>query len=84
VKQFAASFTLILIVISAGNNAASAITVELAKKCREMSIRAHPLTLPGTKTGTAQAERDYFRACVANNGAASPDDTQRTTVPTEK
>jgi hypothetical protein len=66
------------------NNSATAITVELAKKCRAMSIRAHPPTLPGVKTGTAQAERDYYRACVANKGAVSTDDTQRTTVPGEK
>ena len=74
----------IMIAILALNNSATAINVELAKKCRNMSIRAHPPTLPGVKKGTARAQRDYYRACVANNGADSSDDTQRTTVPGEK
>ena len=48
---------------------ASAISVELAKKCRAFAIKAHPTPTAGTKaTGAAKAERDYFHACVAKNG----------------
>jgi hypothetical protein len=46
---------------------AAAISVELAKKCREMAIKAHPPQLAGTKP-YAQAERDVFHECVAKNG----------------
>ena len=44
----------------------AAITVDLAKKCRDMAIKAHPLAMPGKPY--AQAERDFFRQCVAKNG----------------
>ena len=50
-----------------GASPALAISVELAKKCRDMAIQAHPPAAPGT-TGYAQAERDFFRECVAKNG----------------
>jgi hypothetical protein len=46
---------------------AGAISVELAKRCRGMAIAAHPPTIPGTMA-YAQAERDFFRQCVAKNG----------------
>jgi hypothetical protein len=41
----------------------AAISVELAKKCRDIAIKAHPLAMPGKPY--AQAERDFFRQCVA-------------------
>ena len=47
---------------------ASAITVELAKKCRQMAMKAHPPQRPGTKPGAGKAQQDYFRKCVANQG----------------
>jgi hypothetical protein len=46
---------------------ANAISVDLAKKCRELAITAHPPARAGT-TAYAQAERDYFRECVEKNG----------------
>jgi len=48
--------------------AASAPTAELVKKCREMMIKAHPPSLAGSRGGTAQQERDYFKTCVARKG----------------
>lgn len=51
-----------------GPQPASAITAELAKKCRELAIKAHPTQRAGTKTGAAKAQQDYFRACVAKQG----------------
>jgi hypothetical protein len=63
---------------------ASAITAELAKKCRTMAIKAHPPAPAGTKTHAAQAERDFFRACIANSGATQDNDTEKTTAPAAK
>ena len=48
---------------------ASAISADLAKKCRLMAIKAHPTPTPGSKpTGAEKAQRDYFRECVAKDG----------------
>ena len=48
---------------------ASAISAELAKKCRAMAIKAYPTPTPGSKlTGAEKAQRDYFRECVAKGG----------------
>jgi hypothetical protein len=77
------SFAAILIGALSITNPAAAITADLAKKCRDMAIKAHPPTLPGAKTGSAQAERDSYRACIANGGTSSDNETQRTVAPTE-
>ena len=53
--------------VSAGQPA-SAITADLAKKCRELALKAHPTPRAGTKTGAAKSQQDYFRNCVAKNG----------------
>jgi len=45
---------------------AVAISVDLAKKCREMAIKAHPR--PHGHKPYAQAERDFFGECVSKNG----------------
>jgi hypothetical protein len=47
---------------------ASPITAELAKKCR--ALAAHPTQPAGSKHGTEQAQRNYFRDCVDKNGNA--------------
>jgi hypothetical protein len=59
---------LVLVASSAGNNTASALTAELAKKCREMMVGAHPPQPAGSSTGSAQQERSYFLACVDRAG----------------
>jgi hypothetical protein len=51
---------------------ALAISVELAKKCREMAVKAHPPAPAGTKA-YAEAQRGYFRQCVTNNGNMDDD-----------
>ena len=48
--------------------AASAPTAELAKKCREMMIKAYPPLPSGSRNGNAQQQREYFRTCVAQSG----------------
>jgi len=58
-------------IASTAGHPASAITVELAKKCRAMMLQAHPYVLPGNKgaAGLAKEQRDYFNLCVANDGS---------------
>jgi len=50
------------------------ISAELAKQCRTMMLKAHPLTLYG-KTGTAAAHREYFQECIRRNGKMDADAT---------
>jgi hypothetical protein len=47
---------------------ASAISADLAKKCREMMVKARPVEPAGSSRGSAQAERDYFRQCIDRQG----------------
>jgi len=57
----------LLVFVSAGQPA-SAITAELAKKCREMTFKEHPPVRTGSKPGAAKAQQDYYRTCIAKNG----------------
>jgi hypothetical protein len=67
--MFAALGVSVTMVMCAAGKPASAITAELAKKCRALAIKAHPYKMPGERgPGTAQAERDYFNECVARGG----------------
>jgi type IV secretory pathway VirB6-like protein len=46
--------------------AQSAIAADLAKKCREQAVKAHPTPKAGTKaSGVEKAQRDAFQACVS-------------------
>src|SRR5450432_1820615 len=56
----------LLVFVSAGQPA-SAITAELAKKCREMAFKAHPPVAIGSKTSNAKGQQEYFRTCLAKN-----------------
>jgi len=47
---------------------APALTVAVAKKCRELAIKAHPPAPSGSKKGTAEAERNFYNDCVAKDG----------------
>jgi hypothetical protein len=47
---------------------ASALTADVAKKCRELMVKAHPPLPAGSTKGSSQAQREYFRACVAQDG----------------
>jgi hypothetical protein len=47
----------------------SAISAELANKCRAMAIKDYPTPRPGSKlTGAEKSQRDYFRECVTKGG----------------
>ncbi len=43
------------------------ITAELANKCRGLMVKAHPTTMYGS-TGSAGAQRAYFKECLSRNG----------------
>jgi hypothetical protein len=47
---------------------AAAISLELAKKCRDIAVKAHPPPIRLGNKAYAQAERDLFAQCVAKNG----------------
>jgi hypothetical protein len=49
-------------------SAKAAPTAELAKKCQRLAVKAHARSLPGTKGGSAQAERAYFAECIRRGG----------------
>jgi hypothetical protein len=71
-KLTKSSFALIVLALAAYLSMtypSSAISVDLAKKCRAMAIKAHPNPPPGSKAnGAEKAQRDYFQACVAKGG----------------
>lgn len=51
---------------------ASAISADLAKKCRNLASKAHPIPVAGSKnTGAAKAQREAYQTCIAKG-----DDTQ--------
>ena len=66
--------TLVAAALAALPSAAqAAISAELAKKCRELAIKSHPTLPAGSKGGAEQAQRDYFRECIAKNGDMNSD-----------
>jgi len=64
---------LVCIAVDATLVTASALTVEVAKKCEALTIQAFPPLEPGNPAlgsakGSAAAERSYYRKCIANGG----------------
>jgi hypothetical protein len=81
-KIFIALFVLVLFAHLLVPTVSSAITAELAKKCRLMSIQAHPTRLPGTKnTGVEAAQRAYFSNCITNEGKMEATDSNQDKTP---
>lgn len=78
------SAPLALFVIASFATPASAISADLAIKCREMAIKAHPPTVPGAKKGSAAAQRVYYQSCIANGGIGPDDDPQKDAAPPAK
>ena len=62
--------------ILSGSSPVNALSAELAKKCRDMAIKSHPPPTPPGNKAYAQAEREYFRACIARNGRMPADGPQ--------
>ena len=67
--EFGVLLVFALVADAAMAQPASPVTADIAKKCREMAVKAHPTAKPGSKpTGAEKSQRDYFRACVAKGG----------------
>ena len=81
--SFVSIIVLAYVLILSTESPAVAISAELAKKCRDMAIKAHPMTLPGT-TPYAAAERDFFRVCISKNGNMTNTDTEKAPPPTQQ
>ncbi|HVX79627.1 MAG TPA: hypothetical protein VHB49_26125 [Bradyrhizobium sp.] len=69
----AAIFALPIAAVGLASTDASAISVEVARKCNLLVAKAFPPREPGNPAagsakGTAQDQRDYFNKCVANGG----------------
>ena len=47
---------------------ATALSADLAKKCRQMSFGVYPPKRVGVKKGDAAAQRQYYEKCIANGG----------------
>lgn len=67
-RQLGALVLIIACVLPASMKPAPALPVELAKKCRSLALKAQPPRRAGTAQGTARAQRDYYRECIAKDG----------------
>ena len=77
-KSSSALAALIGLTVGLTANNASAITVEVAKKCDLLVAKAFPPReignpAAGSAKGSAQSQRDYFSKCVANGGKMDDD-----------
>jgi hypothetical protein len=73
VKFWSTLVALLYIVVGPMTDRASAVTVEVAKKCNALTAKAFPPRVvgnpaAGSAKGTGKDERDYYRKCVANGG----------------
>ena len=67
------SLALVCAVMLARTNDASAVTVEVARKCEALTAKAFPPREPGNPAagsakGSGLDEQIYFKKCVANGG----------------
>jgi hypothetical protein len=67
-KAYGLLFVSVLLSVAPLPTEAFAISAELAKKCRELTLRLYRPQRAGSRTGTAEAERNYFQNCVVHNG----------------
>ena len=72
-KVLATLIGLVCIAVVPMTDGASALSVEIAKKCNALTAKAFPPReignpAAGSAKGTGRAERAYYRKCVANGG----------------
>ena len=72
-KSCLTRIALVCIAIGLLSGNASAITVELAKKCNALTTLAFPPRVPGnpaagSEKGSGRQMQDYFKKCVENQG----------------
>lgn len=63
----------LFIAVGPMTNSASAVSVEIAKKCNALTAEAFPPRVignpaAGSEKGPGRAERAYYKKCVANGG----------------
>ena len=66
-------FGLVCIAVGLMSGSASAISVEVAKKCNALTAKAFPPRVPGNPAagsakGSGREMQDYFKNCVATGG----------------
>jgi hypothetical protein len=74
---------LLFIIVGPMATGASAVTVEIAKKCETLTAKAFPPRqignpASGSTKGTAQSRRAYFNKCLANDGKADDGGSKET------
>jgi hypothetical protein len=79
VKFGGALVALVCIVVGPMTNRASAVSVEVAKKCNALAAKAFPPRVTGNPAagsakGNGRAKQAYFEKCVANGGHMDAED----------
>jgi len=72
-KSRTTGFAFLLVAAGLAPNDASAVTVEVAKKCNALLAKAFPPReagnpAAGSAKGSGQSQRDFFSKCVARGG----------------
>jgi hypothetical protein len=78
VKSVSVGAALICFVVGATISSASAVTLELAKKCSALMAKSYPPREPGNPAagsakGNGPAAQTYYQKCLANNGKVEDD-----------
>jgi hypothetical protein len=77
IKLFIVAITLGSTAITvAAQEASTPPTAALAKKCRELAVKAYPAKRPGSPAGTGQEERAYFAQCIRKGGNMDDDNAK--------
>ena len=78
VKSVSVGVALICFAVGGMTSGASAVTLELAKKCSGLMAKAYPPREPGNPAagsakGNGAAAQTYYEKCLANNGKMDDD-----------
>lgn len=77
-KSSSALAATIVVAVGSTTSRVSAISLEVARQCNAVTAKAFPPRVvgnpaAGSAKGDGQAERDYFKKCVAKGGKADDD-----------
>jgi hypothetical protein len=78
VRSASAAVALICFAVGATTTSASAVSMELARKCSALMGKAYPPREPGNPAagsakGNGAAAQAYYQKCLANNGKVDND-----------
>jgi hypothetical protein len=78
VRSVSVGVALICFALGGMTSSASAVTLELAKKCSVLMAKAYPPREPGnpaagSANGNGGAAQTYYQKCLANNGKVGDD-----------